>query len=162
VPRRRSAIALVAAVTAGCGFELRRAPELPFRSVALVGFSDQTRTGHEVRRALVPEVTVVEQPSQADVVLEALTDERRRGVSASTSAGQVREVLLQSRLVYRLSTRDGRVLLPPVEVLRTRGMDYAESEALAKQYEEEILWRAMEADIAAQVVRRLAATPRTG
>ncbi len=38
-------------------------------------------------------------------------------------------------------------------------MSYSEAAALAKADEERLLWRAMEADIAMQVLRRLAATP---
>jgi LPS-assembly lipoprotein len=159
--RRRAGLVLLAAAPAGCGFELRRAPDLPFKSVALVGFSERTSTADELRRAMPSSVTVVADPRQAEVVLEALADERRRSVSATTSAGQVRELVLSSRLVYRLSTRSGKPLLPPAEVAMSRQMSYSETAALPKEQEEQGLWRAMESDIALQVLRRLAATPAT-
>ncbi len=157
--RRRAALLLLAAATGGCGFALRRAPDLPFARLALVGFSGRTGTADELRRALPEGVVVVDDPRQADAVLEALADERRRSVSATTAAGQVREVVLVSRLVYRLSTRGGQPLLAPVEVAQSRQMSYSETAALAKAQEEQTLWRAMEADIALQVLRRLAAAP---
>lgn len=158
--RRRAALALLASAAGGCGFELRRAPDLPFRSLALVGFSPSTATAEELRRAMPASVTVVDDPRRAEAVLEALADERRRSVSATTAAGQVREVVLGSRLVYRLSTRAGQPLLPPAEVALSRQMSYSETGALPKAQEEDVLWRAMEADIALQVLRRIAAVPR--
>ncbi len=164
MPTRRDglhafAAALASAGLAGCGFELRRAPALPFRRMALVGFSDKTTTADELRRALPDGVAIVEDPRESDVVLEALADRRRRSVAASTAAGQVREVTLHSTLTYRLSTRGGKPLLPPATIELRSDMSYSETLALGKADEEQTLWRAMEADIAMQVLRRLAATP---
>lgn len=156
--RRRWLLASTA-LLAGCGFELRRAPALPFRRLALVGFSPASGTADALRRALPDDVTLVAHPRDAEVVLEALADERRRSVSATTAAGQVRELQLHSRLVYRLSTRGGKPLLPPAEITLGRDLSYSETAALGKAQEEQSLWRAMEADIALQVLRRLAASP---
>lgn len=158
--RRRAGLLLLAATAGGCAFELRRAPELPFRSVVLVGFNDGHGTARELRRAMPAGVAVVADPRQAEVVLEALADERRRTVSATTAAGQVREVVLVSRLVYRLSTRGGQPLLGPTEVALGRAMSYSETAALPKAQEELGLWQAMEADIALQVLRGIAAVPK--
>ncbi len=66
-------------------------------------------------------------PARADVVLEALEDERQRVVVASTAGGQVRELQLRTRLVFRLSTPKGRSLIPPTELLLTRDMSYTET-----------------------------------
>jgi len=156
---RAFAAACASAALGGCGFELRRAPALPFRRLALVGFSPDTTTADELRRALPDGVAIVEDPRDAEVALEALVDRRRRAVAASTAAGQVREVTLVSTLTYRLSTRGGKPLLPPATVELRRDMSYSETLALGKADEEQTLWRAMEADIALQVLRRLAATP---
>jgi LPS-assembly lipoprotein len=76
---------------------------------------------------------------------------------ASTSAGQVREVQLRVRLRFRVATPSGKLLLAAAELLLTRDMSYSETAALAKMQEEALLYRAMEDDIAAQVLRRLAA-----
>lgn len=146
-----------ALVLAGCGFELRRAPSLPFRSIALVGFAPRSPLAAELRRALEQSTTVVEVPARAEVVLQALSDAREKVVVASTAAGQVREMQLRVRFRFRLSTPAGRELLPPAELLLTRDMSYTETAALAKEQEEAILYAAMESDIVAQVLRRLSA-----
>ncbi len=160
MPTRRSLIALPAAALMGaCGFELRRAPELRFRSIQLVGF----RPHSPLAEALVTSINasqttlVVDSAAQAQVVLEALSDVREKSVVASTAAGQVRELQLRARLAFRLRTPAGKELIPATEISLKRDMSFTESAALAKELEEALLQRAMQSDIVAQVMRRLAA-----
>jgi len=160
--KRRSALAALGGIAlAGCGFELRRAPELRFRSIALAGFKPKSTLADELRHQIGTSTTtvVVETPTQAQVVLEALTDAREKSVVASTAFGQVRELQLRSRFGFRLRTPAGRELIPATEILLSRDMSYSESAALAKEQEEEALYRSMQNDIAAQVLRRLASVP---
>ena len=157
VRRRMLILAVPTLAAAGCGFALRRNPELPFRRIALVGFAPRSPLGEELHRALAAGVDVIEQPARADVVFEALEDARQRVVVSSTAAGQVRELQLRVRLMFRLSTPKGRSLIAPTELLQSRDMNYNESVALAKEQEEAELFRAMQGDIVAQVMRRLAA-----
>ncbi len=160
--KRRAALgALGATALAGCGFELRRAPELRFRSIALNGFKPRSTLAEELRRQIGMSTTtvVVENPLQAQVVLDVLTDAREKSVVASTAFGQVRELQLRSRFGFRLRTPQGRELIPATEILLSRDLSYSETAALAKEQEEEALYRSMHNDIAAQVLRRLASVP---
>jgi LPS-assembly lipoprotein len=156
---RRLLLASGAAALAGCGFELRRAPELRFRTIQLLGFKPRSPLAEELRRNIDSSKTtmVVESAAQAQVQLEALTDARERSVVASTAAGQVRELQLRARLNFRVRTPSGKELIPPTEILLSRDMSYSETVALAKEQEEALLFRAMQSDIVAQVMRRLAA-----
>ena len=157
---RRSLIALPAAALMGaCGFELRRAPELRFRSIQLIGFRPHSPLAEELVASINASQTtlVVETAAQAQVVLEALSDAREKSVVASTAAGQVRELQLRARLVFRLRTPAGKELIPATEISLKRDMSFTESAALAKEQEEALLHRAMQSDIVAQVMRRLAA-----
>ena len=159
---RRSALAAFGtAALAGCGFELRRAPELRFRTIALAGFAPKSPLAAELRAQLgtSPTTLVVESPLQAQVVLESLADGREKSVVASTAFGEVRELQLRSRFTFRLRTPQGRELIPATEIMLSRDLSYRESAALAKELEEESLYRAMQNDIAAQVMRRLASVP---
>lgn len=157
--RRRLLLAAAASVLGGCGFELRRAPELRFRSVALTGFAPRSPLAGELRLHIDASQTtlVVEAVSRAQVVLEAIKDTRERVVVAMTAAGQVRELQLRTRFTFRLRTASGRELIPDTELLLTRDMSYSESAALAKEQEEALLFRTMQSDIVAQVMRLLAA-----
>ena len=159
--QRRALGLLGVAALAGCGFELRRAPELRFRSIALAGFAPKSLLAEELRTTLAasPTTTLVEAAPQAQVVLEALADGREKSVVASTAFGEVRELQLRSRFHFRLRTPQGRELIPPTEILLSRDMSYRESAALAKEQEEAALYRSMQNDIVAQVMRRLSAVP---
>ena len=54
-----------------------------------------------------------------------------------------------------LNAVTARAAEPPADLLLTRDMSYSETSALAKAQEELLLYRAMEDDIVAQVLRRL-------
>ena len=159
--RRRAWFAALvgAAALTGCGFQLRRAPELPFKTLHLSGFKPTSPMGVALRRALgaSPATRLVEGRPQADAIFEVLGDSDERGVVAYTSSGQVRELQLRSRLVFRLVSASGRELLARTEIVQSRDMSYNERDALAKEQEEQLLYRAMQDDIAMQVLRRLAA-----
>ena len=159
VRARRLVLAVVAATLAGCGFELRRAPQLSFRTIALSGFEARSPLADELRTYINASQTtqVVDAVSHAQVVFEAMTDARERSVVASTAAGQVRELQLRTRLLFRLRSAGGRELIPPTELLLSRDLSYSESLALAKEQEEAQLFRGMQSDIVHQVLRRLAA-----
>lgn len=162
-PRRRSLLVATPAalLLAACGFELRRAPALNFRTVQLRGFAERSPLAEELRMNIDASQTtiVVESAAQAQVVLEMVTDAREKSVVASTAAGQVREVQLRARFNFRLRRVNGAELIAPREILLSRDMSYSETIALAKEQEEAALYRAMQSDIVAQVMRRLAAVP---
>ncbi|MGZ5234734.1 MAG: LPS-assembly lipoprotein LptE, partial [Caldimonas sp.] len=99
---------------------------------------------------------VVEAVGEAEVVLQALSDERQKSVVAVTAANQVREFELRSRFRFSLRTAAGKELIPPSEILLKRDLTYTESAALAKEQEEAFLYRSMQSDIVSQVLRRLA------
>lgn len=142
---------------AGCGFELRRPPQMPFQRLAMAGFTPRSPLAEALRRALAPGVEVKPQPAQAQVVLHALADERGSSIVAQTSAAQVRELRLRLKFGFRAETPAGRELIAPTELLLTRDMSYSETAALAKEQEEQELYRVMQSDVVQQVLRRLAA-----
>jgi LPS-assembly lipoprotein len=158
---RRGALRLAAglsfAALGGCGFTLRRPPQLGFRTIALVGFAPRSPLADELRRELQRQVSVLDDAARAQVVLRALDDARERGVVASTAAAQVRELQLRLKFNFRADTPGGRELIPRVELLLKRDLSYSETQALAKEAEEAELFREMEADVVTQVLRRLAA-----
>ena len=149
--------ASLALTLAGCGFELRRAPELSFRTVQLLGFAPHSPLADELRRTINASQTTQVVESAAQVQLEALADTRDKSVVASTAIGQVREFQVRARLNFRLRTPAGKELIAPTEIALSRDMSYSESIAQAKEHEEALLYRAMQSDIVAQVMRRLAA-----
>ena len=154
--RRSLLIATVPAIVAGCGFELRRAPELRFRTIQLTGFKPRSPLANELRTNINASTTTLVVDAAAQVVLEALDDLREKVVVASSAVGQVTEFTLRERFTFRLKSASGRELIPRTELVQNRDMSYTESAALGKEQEEAALYRAMQSDIVAQVMRRLA------
>ncbi len=146
-------------LVAGCGFELRRSPELAFRTIYLSGFKPRSTLADELRRTLSLTTTtlVVDNPTKAEVILESLTDVRDKSVSAPGSAGQVLELELHARFSFRLRNAAGKELIGASEIAQVRDMTFNERDAWGKEQEEEMLYHSMQSDIAAQVLRRLAA-----
>lgn len=153
--RRRLLLAAPLLLLAGCGFELRRAAELHFDSIALSGFEPRSPLARELRAALERSISVKEAPAQAQVVLQALQEQRVRRVVAFTASGQVRDIQLREIFRYRAQTPGERELIPAARIELMREMTFIESAALGKQQEEEDLFREMRSDIVQQVLLRL-------
>ena len=60
----------------------------------------------------------------------------------------------------RTSDRDGQPLLAPTEIVLRRDITSSDIEVVAKQQEEELLYREMQSDLVQQLLRRLAAIRR--
>ena len=157
--RRRLLLGAAGLVTlSGCGFALKRAPELSFKTIQLAGFSARSPLAAELRRELEasPTTRVVESASEAQVVLQALAEARDKVVVAQTSASQIREFELRLRFSFRVRSAVGKDLVADSEIVQRRSLTYTEAAALAKEQEEAFLYRAMQSDIISQVLRRLA------
>jgi LPS-assembly lipoprotein len=158
---RRAMLAALAGLAGaglgGCGFALRQPPRLPFAGIALTGFAPRSPLAEELREQLALQVRVLDAPDKADVVLQALEDSRERSVVASTASAEVREFQLRLRFVFRAHTPGGRELIPRAELRLWRDLNFSENAALAKEFEQEALFRDMQSDVVLQVLRRLAA-----
>jgi LPS-assembly lipoprotein len=151
-------VLLGALALSGCGFQLRQPLSYPFRTIALTGFAPRSPLETELRRALVAGgVEILLAPRQAQVVLQAIEDRRERSAVATTAAGQVREIQLRLNVTVRADTPAGRALMAPVEMKLKRDLGTTEAATLAKEQEQDELFREMQADVVAQLLRRLAA-----
>ena len=158
-PTRRRWLATAGAVPllAGCGFQLRQAPEFAFGSIALA-LPASSALGIALRRRLqgTGRLQVLDDASRAEVVLESPGEQRERAVVSVTSTGEVREFQLRIRFRFRLRSAQGRELLPMTEILRQIDQSYSESAALSKEQEALMLYQNMQGDVVQQVMRRLA------
>lgn len=145
-----------AALATGCGFQLRQAPDFAFKTI-YVGTS--SGLGKELKRTITSNgsVSVVDTQAAAQVVLDVLNEQREKVVVGLNASGQVREFELRVRLKFKLRTPDGRELIPESEIVQQQDVSYNESAALAKEAEEQLLYRSMQTDIVQQLMRRLAA-----
>jgi LPS-assembly lipoprotein len=155
---RRRFVLGAAFTLAGCGFELKRPPELGFKTIQLAGFPSRSPLAAELKSNIDASTTthVVEAAKDAEVVLQALSEAREKAVVAQTADNQIREFELRLRFSFRLRTVGGKDLIPDSEILQRRSLTYTETAALAKEQEEAFLYRSMQSDIVSQVLRRLA------
>ncbi len=161
VARRALVVTAAALALAGCGFQLRQAPHFAFSSIYVAAAPNST-LGKELRRSIASSdgVRVVDDPAAraaAQVVLDVLADQREKVVVGLSASGQVREFQLRTRVRFRLSTPAGKELIPETELLQQRDISFNESAVLAKEAEENLLYRDMQTDIVQQLMRRLAA-----
>ncbi|UUZ72081.1 LPS assembly lipoprotein LptE [Polaromonas sp. P1(28)-8] len=164
--QRRALLSLTASSAAalslaGCGFQLRKAPDYAFTTL-FSGLPESSPLGVELRRSLestrkVKVITDGRQIKDAQVILDVLGDQREKQVLSRNATGQVREFQLRMRFRFKLRTLAGKELIPETEILQQRDISFNESAVLAKEAEENLLYRDMQSDIVQQVLRRLAA-----
>ncbi|HYD76675.1 LPS assembly lipoprotein LptE [Ramlibacter sp.] len=158
--QRRLLLAAGALALSACGFKLREAPDFAFDSIAISG--SNSGLAAQLRRTMSAggdlQVLPADAPAgQAQVVLDLLREHQEKVVVGLNASGQVREFQLRSILGFRLRTPQGRVLIPPTELVQERDVSFNESAVLAKESEEGLLYRDMQNDLVQQLMRRLAA-----
>jgi len=158
---RRAQLIAALALSGGlvsCGFRLRGTQQLPFDSIFIAAPSSSTisdelsrsiRTGSSTR--------VVDDRAAAQAVLEIVSEARERDVLSVNAQGRAREHRLRLRVVFRVQGSQGREYLGQTQVSTTRDLASTEEQTLAREYEETQLYQDMLVDVAAQMLRRLAA-----
>jgi LPS-assembly lipoprotein len=157
---RTVAALLVAASLTACGFQLRGSNgtyTMPFHSLYLT-FPDTSALGTELKRNLrAGEVVIADKPDQAEAQFVVLGETRGKSIQSLNSLGRVREYLLTYTLTFTVRDPKGVQLLPSTEITLRRNMAFDETQVLAKESEEALLYRDMQADLVQQIMRRLAA-----
>ncbi len=143
-----------------CGFQLRQAPNYPFRTL-YSGLPEASVFGQDLTRNISASgrVEVISDPKQverADVIFDLLLELPEKVILSRTSAGAVREFQLRFRIRFKLRSRDGIELIPDTELVQERDISFNETAALSKETEEGLLYRDMRSDLVQQVLRRLA------
>ena len=162
---RAGAVLLLAVALSACGFQLRGSSgqyQMPFNSIYL-GFADTSPLGIELRRNLRggDAVIVVDDAAKGEARLDVLSETRGKSILSLNSQGRVREYLLTYKLVFRVRDAKDAELLGPTEITLKRSIAFNESQVLAKESEEALLYRDMQTDLVQQILRRLAAIKRT-
>ncbi len=150
---------LVAGLVSACGFHLRGSGgqyNMPFQSIYLA-FGESSPLGTELRRNLRAQTTIETDPAKAQALFDVISETRGKTILSLNSQGRVREYNLTSTLVFRVRDAKGAELLAPTEISLKRSISFNETQTLAKESEEVLLYRDMQSDLVQQVLRRLAA-----
>lgn len=156
---RALALALALAL-AGCGFQLRGTAELPFETIFVP--SATAGVALDIKRNIQSgtRTRVVDEAAAAEAVLQFLQETREKHILSLTGTGRVREFQLRYRVGFRLHDGKGGEFLPASTIELRRDVTYNDSEVLAKETEEQLLYRDMQFDMVQLVMRRLAAAQR--
>jgi LPS-assembly lipoprotein len=152
----------LAALLAGCGFHMRGTAALPFETLYIPG---QTPLSIELRRnvSASSKTRIVDNPDKAQAVFGFTDEVRDKSILTFTAAGKVNEYRLRYRVGFRVTDSKAlQVFLPTSEIVLTRDMSYNDAQVLAKEVEEQTLYRDMQTDMVQQIMRRLVtAHPQT-
>ena len=151
----------MAAVLAACGFQLRGDAPMGLKTLQ-VSSDTPSQVAAEVRRSLAGSATrVVKDAKEAEASLKVLTEVREKTIFTISGAGRVYEYQLRLIVTYQLTMpgKDEPVIAPSQVELR-RLITYSESAPVAKEAEEQLLFRDMIADAASQILRRIAIVRR--
>ncbi len=157
--RRLWISALMTLPLAACGFQLRGSrpdAKLDFNSVHL-----EATHGSPIERDLRSSIlaqghtVLATDRKSADVTLRILQENQEKKVLTINAQGQVREYSLLYRLRFDVLDKDNAILLEPTELALQTFMSYSESQALAKETEERLIYNDLRADAVSQVMRRL-------
>lgn len=153
-------IILSATVLSGCGFQLRGSGQnanVPFKTVYL-NVSSSSSVGNELRRYLqAGGTTVTTDQKAAEAIVDVLSESRHKDILSRNSQGRVREYTLLYKVGLRVRGNKNAVLLAPTTITITRTISFNESQVLAKEAEEGMLYRDMQTDLVQQILRRLSA-----
>ena len=161
-PARRSRLArlFVALALSGglvaCGFHLRGQADYAFETMYVNSPASAPITT-DLKRSIqgAGSARLVTAAKEAQVVLDVNSVEDDKHILSLTQGGKVFEFLLTKRVLFRVHDNEGNDWLPTSEVVIRRTYTYSDTEVLAKTYEEQRLWRDMQADAVQQIVRRL-------
>ena len=139
-----------------CGFHLRGEAHYSFDTLFLNSPAAQPLTT-DLKRSLegIGTAQLVASPETAQVILDIASVENNKQILSLSGGGKVREFLLSKRVLFRVRDSAGNDWLPTSEVLVRRSYTYNDTEALAREAQEQRLWREMQDDAVAQIVRRL-------
>jgi LPS-assembly lipoprotein len=157
----KSLLLLTTLALAGCGFQLRGTASLPFDTLYMAP-TTQPGVALDLKRNIQAgtRTAVIDDPKRADARLEFMHEQREKIILSLTGAGRVREYRLVYRVGFRVHDGKGGEFVPASAVVLTREITFNDSEVLAKETEEALIYRDMQADMVQQLMRRLAAAQK--
>jgi LPS-assembly lipoprotein len=147
----------VAALLAGCGFQLRSPPAIPAEMArTYIATADPYSLFYrKFRDRLIDAgVDVVESPQEATAEFSILTDDTGQRVLSVSARNIPREYEVYYTINYGLSDGD-KVLMEPQLRTLTRDYTYDERRVLGKEKEEELLREAIADDLVRVVLMQL-------
>ena len=140
---------------ASCGFQLRGTADVPFDTL----FIPESRRGIglELKRNVEAgtRTRIVDDAKAAQAILQITRESRGKQILTLTGAGTVREYMLRYEIGFRVHDGKGGDYVPLSTIALAREMTYSDAQILAKETEEQLLFRDMQSEAVQQILRRL-------
>ena len=141
-----------------CGFHLRwqGAFALPFQTLYVKSANDYAPFITELKRAIEANgVQITDKPEQAQLTLQIVSETSDKQILSLSGGGRVREFRLQYRISLHAYDQKQQDWLAPEEITLRRDYSYDDTQVLAKEQEEALLYQNMRSDAVQQILRRL-------
>jgi len=152
---RLAALALCLTLAA-CGFRLRGTADVPFDTVYVPNATGGVALDLKRNIQAGTRAKVVDDPKQAQAILQFLQETRQKLILSLSGTGRVREYRLIYRVGFRVHDGKGAEYVPPTTLELSRDISFNDSDVLQKETEEQLLVRDMQTDMVQQIMRRLA------
>ena len=156
----RAAALLFALVLAGCGFRLRGTADVPFQTLYVPNADSGIALDLKRNIQAGTRAKVVDDAKAAAAIVEFTEETRQKEILSLTGTGRVREFQLRYRVGFRVHDGKGGDYIPQTQIALTRDITFNDSDVLAKEAEEQLLFRDMQSDMVQQIMRRLASAKR--
>jgi LPS-assembly lipoprotein len=149
----------LAALLPACGFQMRGTAELPFETLYLPATAG---IGLDIKRNIRAgsRTQIVDDPKTAQAVLEFTQEAREKIILSLSSAGRVNEFELRYRVGFRVHDGKGADFVPASTLQLSRAITFNDSLILAKDAEEQQLYREMQFDMVQLIMQRLTAAQK--
>jgi len=152
-------ILIVPLFMAACGFQVRSTANFP-PEIAVIYIDTQDRFTDFYRELTTTirdsELTLTDDPTEADTVIRVLQDETGRRVLTVSARNVPTEYEVYYIVRYSV-LMGGEEVLTPQRLVRIRDYTYDETLVLGKALEEDVLRRALSADLVGLMVQQIAA-----
>lgn len=152
----RTLVLLIAVLLSACGFHLRGHSGMPFSTLHLQTANPGSALITDLRHNLeANKVTLVSSPEKADVILNIVSEAPDKQILSLGGSGRVNEFQLYYRVSLRAHDNRKQDWIPAEEIVIRRNYSYNDTQILAKEAEEALLYKSMRSDMVQQIMRRL-------
>jgi len=152
---RLTAGAILCLTLAACGFHLRGQAALPFESLYITPGNSELAS--QLKRAVASgsDTKIVDTAQEAQATLSILSEQPERVILSLSAAGRIQELSLYYRVSFAVADAKGKPYLPPDQIVLRRDLTYNDTDVIAKEQEEALLFKDMKNDAVQQIMRRL-------
>ena len=143
---------------AACGFHLRGDYALPFDTL-YIALPSNTPLHALLKRNIEASspTRVVDDAKNAAATLVILSDRQEKNILSLNAAGRAREYEMVRKFQFKLNGQNGNFYIRPSQITIRRDMTYSDELVLSKDAEEVLIWRDIQNDLVAQLLRRFSA-----